>query len=50
MRENTEKWMGFCELASKEQDPKKLMELTGEIVRLLDAKGHPQVAADEKRQ
>lgn len=50
MRKNTEKWRDLCELASKEQDPKKLMELTGAIVRLLDAKRDSQVDAYEKRQ
>jgi hypothetical protein len=49
MRE-TERWMELCELASKEQDPKKLMELTGEIVCLLDAKKDSQVPVYEKRQ
>jgi hypothetical protein len=50
MRENTEKWMELCELATKEQDPKKLMELTAEIVRLLDARKDSEVAVYEKRQ
>jgi hypothetical protein len=36
MQKNVEPWMEICELAAKEQDPKKLMELTNEIVRLLD--------------
>ena len=36
MQENVEPWMEVCELAAKEQDPEKLMELTNEIVRLLD--------------
>jgi hypothetical protein len=35
---NHEKWMELCELAANEQDPKKLMELTAEICRLLDEK------------
>jgi hypothetical protein len=30
--------MEICELASREQDPEKLMELTSELVRLLDEK------------
>ena len=33
-----EKWMELCEQASREQDPKKLMPLTAEIIRLLDEK------------
>jgi len=36
MQKNTDKWMELCELAAKEQNPQKLMELTGEIIRLLD--------------
>ena len=36
--ENQEKWMEVCALAAKEQDPKKLMQLTQEILRLLDEK------------
>jgi hypothetical protein len=35
---NREKWMDLCEQAARERDPKKLMELTAEIVRLLDEK------------
>jgi len=31
-----EKWMELCALAAKEQDPQKLMELTRQIIRLLD--------------
>lgn len=30
-----EKWMEYCELAAKEQDPKKLIALIAEIGRLL---------------
>ncbi len=30
--------MELCEQASREQDPKKLMALTAEIIRLLDEK------------
>jgi hypothetical protein len=41
MAQNPEKWMDLCELAGKEQDPKRLMELTEEIVRLLDARRKP---------
>jgi hypothetical protein len=35
---NKERWMKLCELASKEQDPKKLSELVEEINRILDEK------------
>jgi hypothetical protein len=34
--ENKQEWMRLCELASKEQDPEKLMELVREITRLLE--------------
>lgn len=33
--ETKERWLELCEQASKEQDPKKLMELVEEIDRLL---------------
>ena len=33
-----ERWMELCELAAKEQDSAKLMELVGEINRLLEDK------------
>ena len=36
--QNKERWQELCALAEKEQDPEKLVELTGEIVRLLKAK------------
>jgi len=36
--ENQEKWMELCALASKEQDPAKLLALTQEIARLLAEK------------
>jgi hypothetical protein len=36
--ENHEKWMELCALASKEQDPAKLLALTQEIARLLAEK------------
>ncbi|HXM15332.1 MAG TPA: hypothetical protein VN933_08830 [Candidatus Eremiobacteraceae bacterium] len=35
MRENEERWKQLCELAAKEQDPRKLLELTHEINNLL---------------
>lgn len=35
---NHERWMELCELASKEQDPNKLMALVTEITRLLEEK------------
>ncbi len=34
----SESWEELAELASREQDPKKLMELVAEINRLLEAK------------
>jgi hypothetical protein len=36
--DNHEEWMELCALASKEQDPEKLLRLTKEIIRLLDEK------------
>lgn len=36
--ETRERWMRLCELASTEQDPKKLFDLIVEINRLLDEK------------
>jgi hypothetical protein len=36
--ENHEEWMELCALAAKEQDTEKLMQLTKEIIRLLDEK------------
>ena len=33
-----QQWMELCRQASVEQDPKKLLELTAEIIRLLDEK------------
>jgi hypothetical protein len=38
MQNKVENWMELCALAAQEQDPKKLMELTNEILRLLDEK------------
>ena len=36
--QNKERWQELCALAVKEQDPEKLVKLTGEIVRLLQDK------------
>jgi hypothetical protein len=36
--EPTERWRTLCELAAKEQDPAKLLELVTEINQLLDKK------------
>jgi len=33
-----QRWMVLCEQAAREQDSNKLMELTEEIIRLLDEK------------
>jgi hypothetical protein len=33
-----EKWMELCRQASVEQDPKKMLEITAEIIRLFDEK------------
>jgi hypothetical protein len=40
MQEKTERWKELCELASKEQDPQRLLELTREINDLLLGKQH----------
>ena len=37
-KDNVEPWMEICELAAREQDPKRLMELTSKVIRLLDEK------------
>lgn len=34
--ERNQEWLHLCELASKEQDPEKLMVLVREITRLLE--------------
>jgi hypothetical protein len=34
--EPNQEWLHLCELASKEQDPEKLMVLVREITRLLE--------------
>jgi hypothetical protein len=36
--EDQERWKVLCERAAKEQDSKKLMQLTQEIIRLLNEK------------
>ncbi len=43
-----ERWMELCELATKEQDPVKLMELVAEINRILESKEQRLKAADPK--
>jgi hypothetical protein len=35
---NLERWQELCREAATEQDPKRLMELTAEIIRLLEEK------------
>jgi hypothetical protein len=37
-RPNLEPWQELCRQAAEEQDPKRLLELTAEIVRLVDEK------------
>jgi hypothetical protein len=50
--EDQERWKELCELAAKEQDSKKLMELTREIIRLLNEKDarlkQPAMPTDSK--
>jgi hypothetical protein len=36
--QDRQQWMELCRQASVEQDPKKLLELTTQIIRLLDEK------------
>ena len=36
--QNKERWLELCEQVEVEQDPKKLVELTTEIYRLLEEK------------
>jgi hypothetical protein len=36
--QNKERWRDLCEQVAVEQDPKKLVELTTEIYRLLEEK------------
>ncbi len=49
MRENEERWKYLCELAAKEQDPQKLLELTREINKLLLFKQHRLDAEGNKK-
>jgi hypothetical protein len=35
---NLERWQELCREAATQQDPKRLMELTAEIIRLLNEK------------
>jgi hypothetical protein len=37
-QKNAEPWMEVCELASREQNPERLMELTNQLIRLRDEK------------
>jgi hypothetical protein len=39
----------LCEEASREQDPKKLLELTGRIKDLLDGKSQQSGPSDDKK-
>ena len=43
-----EQWQKLCALAAVEQDPKKLLELTAEINRLLEQKEKRLVMEQEK--
>jgi hypothetical protein len=47
MAQNQERWLDLCELAGKEQDAKRLMELTEEIVRLLDERRKPPIGQQD---
>ena len=43
-----EHWQKLCALAAVEQDPKKLLELTAEINRLLEQKEKRLVTQEDK--
>ena len=43
-----ERWVELCELASKEQDPTRLLTLTDEINQILEAREQQQKAARSK--
>ena len=45
---NLERWQELCRQAATEQDPKRLMELTAEIIRLLDEKEQRLLAKREQ--
>lgn len=49
MRENEERWKQLCELAEKEQDPQKLLELTREINKLLLFKQKRLIVESDKK-
>jgi hypothetical protein len=49
MRENEERWKQLCELAEKEQNPQKLLELTREINKLLLFKQKRLVVESDKK-
>ena len=36
MQKKVDHWMEVCQLAAQEQDVKKMLDLTGEMLRLLD--------------
>ena len=44
-----EDWRDLCELAAKEQNSQKLMELVARITRALDEALHPQEGAVSSR-
>ena len=48
MQKHVEPWMEICELAAREQNPAKLVELTSEIIRLLDEKKKSASCAEAK--
>jgi hypothetical protein len=51
-QDKRERWVQLCELASKEQDPEKLLRVVEEINRLLDEKNQrlrPQGDGSQKQ-
>ena len=47
--EAKERWMRLCEQAALEQDPEKLMQLVGEINRLLEEKEQRLIRASQQQ-
>lgn len=49
-QQKKERWIQLCEMASKEQDPAKLLRLVVEINRLMDEKYESPKAEGDIRQ
>jgi len=44
-QQDQDHWQRLCDLAEKEQDPKRLAELVDELNRILDEEEHPRERA-----